>query len=1182
MTVTGERAAMMGHCKANLKVGDYNTIMWVWAADIPESCLLGIDFLHGAAAVVDLDAATLTFAAKCSVPIYFHSMWPGPQSHYMGPLNGSSVTQAVSTQSSTVQSFGAPSFCSAPGPSTVQPSVGLNACPGVSIKDVKSSTSICTAQVVWEKSSQGLDESQKQKLWLVLERHHAIFSTSPSDVGQTQLVQHCINTGNAPPIRQRARRLPVSRQTAAEHCLEEMRAAGVIEPSESPWASPVVLVPKKGGSWRFCVDFRRLNEVTVKDSYPLPRVDESLDRIAGSQWFSSLDLRSGYWQVALSADSRPKTAFTTGTGLWQFKTLPFGLCNAPATFERLMEQVLQGIPKELCLVYLDDILVHGKDFDSALSALDLVMTRIAQAGLKLHPEKCQLMQKAVTFLGHHVSYAGVATDDQKTAAVRNWPVPCSLRQLRAFLGLASYYRKFVSGFATIAAPLHQLTKKAQRFSWGQEQQQAFDSLKEALCNAPVLAAPDLRLTFILDTDASNVGLGAVLSQEGEKGERVIAYYSRAFNRAERNYCVTRRELLAVVDAVTHFRHHLCGLPFVVRTDHASLRWLLSFREPEGQVARWIERLQEFQFTIQHRKGESHQNADGLSRHMCESTCPQCKGLWSMKNHLALKSGVLQRQFVGTATGLVKWQIIVLKSCYQLVLEAIPGRPGVGNIGVNKTLKRVRQEFYWTTCRRDVESFCRQCDTCTAKKGPPGQSHAPLQQRQVGCPMDRVAVDVLGPFPQTQRGNRFVVVAMDYFTKWPEAYAVPNQEARTVADVLLEGMFARFGVPAEVHTDQGRNFESRLFSEFCRQLGIWKTRTTPLHPQSDGLVERYNRTLATQLALCVSRDQRDWDLQLPLVLLATRSAVQETTGCTPALLMLGRELRTPSSLIMGQPPDAPAAPPGLEYAHQLQDRLQSAHEYARRQALQAGVRQKRAYDHHCKGRDFCAGELVWVYGPKRKKGRSPKLDSAWIGPCYIVRKLGETVYRVRKRPGGKTVVLHRDRLAPYQGEQQPFRSYSPRQTVGATHPAHGGAEHAAPGNGWGTSAGCEEGDSLIQGSGETLDTSGGAEHAAPGGSGVSQGQSESGTSEDLTLAKDCHESGRRHKGRIFQNAEDIPTTPLGAVLPTYVPRGPRDVRGGPGLRPRDVLRVPQRFLDFTLPRGRGKLRGGQCGEDAGSS
>ncbi|KAI2646047.1 Retrovirus-related Pol polyprotein [Labeo rohita] len=1250
VTVMGEQATMMGCCEVELKVGGYSTVMWVCAAEIPECCLLGIDFLHQAVAVLDLGAATLTFAGKCSVPIYFNSVLPGPQSHYVGlprpaPHVQSTAESTSSVRSPTLQLRETPSSGSAAGLSTICPvSDG-----GAHSQDIMSTASVQTAQAVCERSSQDLEGPQKQKLWTVLERHHAVFATSAHDVGQTQLVQHCIDTGNAHPIRQRPRRLPPTRQAAADRCLEEMKAAGIIEPSESPWASPVVLVPKKDGSWRFCVDFRQLNEVTIKDSYPLPRVDESLDKIAGSKWFSLLDLRSGYWQVALSADARPKTAFTTGMGLWQFRTMPFGLCNAPATFERLMEQVLQGIPRESCLVYLDDILVHGKDFESALSALDLVITRIAQAGLKLHPDKCQLMQKAVTFLGHYVSAEGVATDEQKTVAVRDWPVPCGLRQLRAFLGLASYYRKFVPGFATVAAPLHQLTKKSQRFQWGQEQQQAFDRLKEALCHAPVLAAPDPRLPFILDTDASNVGLGAILSQDGEKGERVIAYYSRAFNRAERNYCVTRRELLAVVEAVSHFRHHLCGLPFVIRTDHASLHWLLSFREPEGQVARWIERLQEFQFTIQHRKGESHQNADGLSRRICKDTCSQCerltgytgqgpadktpeiqieasccavlpdskvawaneqrkdtdlqvvinwvetgrrlaweevaafgpvvRGLWSMRDGLALNMGVLQRGFVEPATGVTKWQTVVPKSCHHLVLEAMHGQPGVGHFGVNKTLKRVRQEFYWNTCRRDVESFCRRCDACTAKKGPTGQSHAPLQQRLVGCPMDRVAVDVLGPFPRTPRGNRFVVVAMDYFTKWPEAYAVPNQEAGTVAEVLLEGMFARFGVPTEVHSDQGRNFESQLFSDLCRQLGIRKTRTTPLHPQSDGLVERYNRTLATQLALCVSRDQKDWDLQLPLVLLATRSAVQETTGCTPALLMLGRELRTPSSLLMGRPPDAPDAPPGLEYAHQLQDRLQSAHEFARRQALQAGIRQKRAYDHRCTGRDFNAGELVWVYGPKRQKGRSPKLDCAWVGPCYVVKRLGESIYRVRKKPGGHTVVLHRDRLAPYQGEQRPFDNRSPRQTVGATHPAYGGAEHAAPDNGWGTSAGCEEGDASTQASGGALGTPGGAEHAASGGSGVLLGWSGLRSPEDRMISSDRPlREGRPSGGSPC----DFPTTPLGAVLPNFVPQQIQRTRTGSRLRPREALRVPKRFVDFTLPRGRGNLRGGQCGAEAGCS
>ncbi|MGH0120359.1 UNVERIFIED_CONTAM: hypothetical protein FKN15_067744 [Acipenser sinensis] len=354
---------------------------------------------------------------------------------------------------------------------------------------------------------------------------------------------------------------------------------------------------------------------------------------------------------------------------------------------------------------------------------------------------------------------------------------------------------------------------------------------------------------------------------------------------------------------------------------------------------------------------------------------------------------------------------------QEVLEAHHGTPGTGHFGVTKTLWQLRQSFYWGQCRRDVEDHCRRCDICTARKGPQDRSHAPLQQYQVGGPMERVAVDVLGPFPRSKRGNRFVLVALDYFTKWPEAYALPDQEAETVAEALLEGFFSRFGVPQELHSDQGRNFESRVFAGMCRHLGIKKTRTTPLHPQSDRLVERFNRTLAMQLAVTTAAHQRDWDTHLPVVLLACRSAVQDSTACTPALLMLGRELRTPAELAFGRPPDAPSVPPGPEYARRLQDRLESAHSFARDQLKAAGVRQKRNYDLRVRGRHFTAGELVWVFSPKRQRGRCPKLDSHWLGPCHVLERIGDVAYRVQLPPRGRKVVLHRDRLAPYLGRHQ---------------------------------------------------------------------------------------------------------------------------------------------------------------------
>uniref|UniRef100_A0A672I094 Gypsy retrotransposon integrase-like protein 1 n=1 Tax=Salarias fasciatus TaxID=181472 RepID=A0A672I094_SALFA len=375
-----------------------------------------------------------------------------------------------------------------------------------------------------------------------------------------------------------------------------------------------------------------------------------------------------------------------------------------------------------------------------------------------------------------------------------------------------------------------------------------------------------------------------------------------------------------------------------------------------------------------------------------------------------------------------------------------GQAAVDIFGVTKTLKRLRQRFYWGRQKRDVEDFCHRCDPCVARKGPTGRSQAPLQQFPVGCPMDRVGIDITGPYPLSDDGNRYVLSVIDYFTKWPEAYAIPNQEAETVADALVEGMISRFGVMASLHSDQGTNFESRVFAAVCERLGIHKTRTTPLHPQSDGLVERFHRNLGDQLAIVTSRHQRDWDKHLPLVLMACRSAVQESTECTPALLMLGRELRTPAELAFGRPPDAPAVPAGPEYARKLQDRLDSAHSFARERLQEAGVKQKRYYDVTSRGRDFTVGELVWVYKPVRKKGRSPKLDCKWTGPCRVLERLGEVVYRVQLPPRKRSVALHRDRLAPCRGGP-PFPTSvtlsTPPASPVAPQDGHGSASLASP-------------------------------------------------------------------------------------------------------------------------------------------
>ncbi|KAK3108932.1 hypothetical protein FSP39_019065 [Pinctada imbricata] len=494
-------------------------------------------------------------------------------------------------------------------------------------------------RLIYDSCDKDLDTEERIKVKNFLRKHQDLFSKSDKDIGQTSLVEHTIETGDTRPIKQRPYRIPLAKRFLAEAEIRDMAERGIIEPSNSPWCSNLVMVTKKDGSVRFCLDFRKLNACTIKDSQPLPRIDDTLDALSGAKWFSTLDCKSGYWQVSLAEKDRPKTAFSiAGGGLWQFTVMPFGLCNAPATFERLMEYVLAGLSWVKCLVFLDDIIVFSKsNFDDHLLNLSEVFERLKSANLKLSPKKCVLFKKEVNYLGHVVSAEGVKTDPKKIESIIAWPTPCNVREVRSFLGLCSYYRRFVKDFASKAKPLHKLTEKNIRFEWSKDCEASFQALKQWLTEAPILSYPIESGDFIIDTDASNVGLGGVLSQVQNGVEVVISYFSRCFSKCERRYFVTRRELLAVVAIVKQFHHYLYGRRFLVRSDHGALRWIMNFKKPEGQVARWIEVLSTYDFQVEHRQGRVHNNADALSRRPCYGQkCPYCE-----KAEVRYDEGLLQ-------------------------------------------------------------------------------------------------------------------------------------------------------------------------------------------------------------------------------------------------------------------------------------------------------------------------------------------------------------------------------------------------------------------------------------------------------------------------------------------------------------------------------------------------------------
>ena len=854
--------------------------------------------------------------------------------------------------------------------------------------------------------------------------HQETFAKSSKDLGFCPLVQHDIDTGQARPIKQSPRRPPMAAREAEDEILNEMLETGVIEPSTSEWASPVCLVKKKDGSFRFCIDYRRVNAVSRKDAYPIPDIQDALDSLQGSCYFATLDLLAGYWQIGQTDRAKERSAFCTRRGLFQFTRMPFGLSGAPSSFCRLISIALRDLLWTVCLAYLDDIVIFARSPQELLERLRIVLNRLREVGLKVKPSKCELFKTHIKFLGHMVSADGVDPLPEKLETIRNWPVPHCLRDVRAFYGLASYYRRFVKGFATIAEPLTRLTRKNSRFEWTDEAQQAFDALKTALCEATSLAFPLPNIPITLDSDASDVAVGAVMGQMVDGVERPIAFFSRVMNPAQRGYCTTRRELLAVISAVQHFRHYLLGNKVILRTDHHSLKWLQTFKRPEGILARWIETLAEFDIEIEHRPGRLHSNVDGVSRQFCKQCLDkvartrwvdeldradelaeplgvqrvaitsqfsddeiremqaedpdlgpvvdwitdghppssdvvrqhslESRNLWGQVPAVHLLNGVLVRKLSDEQTT----QLVLPQRLRKSIFEMTHAGKLAAHLGAQRTYLQMKADYYWPCMKRDVTTWCRQCEICAQIKGPPARRQGRLQKVITGAPLDIVAVDILSGLPQTQDGKKCILVLTDYFTKWSCAFALPDSEASTCMRAMYDGFFAVFGLPRQLHSDLGRNFESKLFYELCQLVGTTKSHTTSFHPQSDGQSERLVRSVLQMLKAVACDHPEDWPQRLPTIMAAYRMTVHKTTGVTPNMAMLGREVMLPASLI-ARPPKEPCRTT-VPFVSDLRNALRMAHEKVREATKSTARTQKRYYDSHSKQTSFHEGQLVWLY------------------------------------------------------------------------------------------------------------------------------------------------------------------------------------------------------------------------------
>ena len=671
----------------------------------------------------------------------------------------------------------------------------------------------------------------------------------------------------------------------------------------------------------------------------------------------------------------------------------------------------------------------------------------------------------------------------------------------------------MKNFADIARPLHRLTDKGAKFEWTTECEEAFQNLKEALISSPILSYPKPALPFILDTDASHYAVGAVLSQAEDGVEHVIAYMSKALNKHETSYCVTRKELLAVVIALKTFHSYLYGQHVLLRTDNAAVSWMRNLRNPTGQVARWLELLGTYDLEVTHRPGYKHRNADALSRSPCKPCMRQersqeedqdadgeqtpdaetvttvtipsravtrsgqgntkqpfknqmevidgwdsesirakqlsdknigpilsakensqdarlpwnavshgganLKTLWSQWDRLTVVGGILYRKWYPEDGDCAdNLQLIVPDTMKADLLKYMHDIPSAGHLGVDKTLEKVKKAFYWPRMKSDVHSYCQECDHCAARKASPARNRAPLCQYLVGEPFERIEIDVFGPLPKSKSGNKYILTMCDCFTKWIEAVPLSDQEANTITRAFVDTFICRYGTPLQLHSDRGTNFESNVFKNMCNFFQIDKTRTTSMRPQSNGNVERFHRTLAAMLTMYCEKNQSEWDIYLPQVMMAYRSSRQASTLQTPYKMLFGRELVMPLQAVTPRPASDDAPIDVSSYLENLKQNLAEIHSNVRGTLKKSSLHQKRNYDLHAKKRALPVGQLVWAHEPVRRVGICSKLTSPWKGPYVVVRRLDDLHYLVKKSRIQGPKVYHVDKLQVYRGRNVP--------------------------------------------------------------------------------------------------------------------------------------------------------------------
>jgi hypothetical protein len=872
-------------------------------------------------------------------------------------------------------------------------------------------------------------------------------------------VDHRINLipGSTPPCRPTYRMSPLENDEVKRQ-LETLLASGVIRTSGSAFGAPVLLTKKKDGTWRFCIDFRALNAITIKDKYPLPRIDELFDRLQGAKYFSKLDLRSGYWQIRVHADDVHKTAFRTRYGSYEWLVLPMGLTNAPATFMHLMNDVFRPYLDQFVVVFLDDILIYSRTLAEHRRHVRLVLDTLRQHQLYAKESKCEFFQDHVEFLGHRIDREGVHMMDEKVKAIRQWPPPKSVDEVRSFLGLAGYYRKFIRNFSLLAAPMTDLLKKEVPFQWGDHQQQAFDGLVRAVTTAPTLVLPDPKRPYVITADACGYGIGASLMQDQGRGLQPIAFLSKKLSNAELKYENHERELLALFRTLKEWRHYLYGSDFVLKTDHRNLVWLLTQKHLSARQMHWLQYFQDFGgvIPIEHVAGKLNGVADGLSRrpdHKPANTDTEPLQLnvsHAVECHTdALHADLRAALGEDPATldilrhpqhfpkfsvraGLIFWKgnrlyVPADDRLRARILHECHDTPSSGHLGTAKTIHTVTQHYFWPGMQPDITDYVRSCESCQRSK-PSHQLPAGLLQSLPipDAPWRDVSLDLITSLPRTKAGHDAIVVFVCRLTKQLHCIAtVTSVSAAQLAEIFLREVIRHHGVPSSLLSDRDPRFTAHLWRNIWQLFQTKLLMSTSAHPQTDGQTERANRTIEDMLRAFVDAKQDDWDEYLPLVEMAYNGSVQASTGFAPYYLNTGHELPTFLTRAMEKLAESPS-----EAAQDMVRRWHQALTTAKQHIEAAQKRQAHYANEHRRELRFQVGTRVLLSTENLRPAHivgAPKFMPKFIGPYAIKRVLSPTAYELELPPSFKVhPVFHIHLLKPYRDgrERFPDRLFSP--------------------------------------------------------------------------------------------------------------------------------------------------------------